>query len=105
MDFRKKLKLQLAFSDMSVKELAGLSGVKKTTIDSYLNRRVRMPAADAALRLARTLGVSVEHLLGEKCGPPGGGESPRKRARVLAREARDLAQKLRAFADLLEGVT
>ena len=64
MDFRENLKLQLSYSDILVKELAELSGVKKSTIDSYLSNRVKMPSAEAAIRLARALGVPVEHLLG-----------------------------------------
>jgi len=48
---------------MLVKELAALTGLKKHTIDNYLSIRGRMPAADAAVRIASALGVSVEYLV------------------------------------------
>ena len=63
MGFKENLKEQLSFSGMYVKELAALSGVKKQTIDSYLNVNACMPAADAAVAIARVLGVSVEYLV------------------------------------------
>jgi transcriptional regulator with XRE-family HTH domain len=63
MGFKENLKEQLSFSGMYVKELAALSGVKKQTIDSYLNTHNCMPSADAAVSIARALGVSVEYLV------------------------------------------
>jgi len=63
MGFKENLKEQLNFSGMYVKELAALSGVKKQTIDSYLNVNSCMPSADAAVAIARALGVSVEYLV------------------------------------------
>jgi len=63
MGFKENLKEQLNFSGMYVKELAALSGVKKQTIDSYLNVNSCMPSADSAVAIAQTLGVSVEFLV------------------------------------------
>jgi len=63
MGFRENLKEQLSFSGMYVKELAALSGIKKQTIDSYLNVHNCMPSADAAVAIAQVLGVSVEYLV------------------------------------------
>jgi transcriptional regulator with XRE-family HTH domain len=63
MGFRENLKEQLSFSGMYVKELAALSGIKKQTIDSYLNTHNCMPSAETAVAIARTLGVSVEFLV------------------------------------------
>jgi len=63
MGFRENLKEQLCFSGMYVKELAALSGLKKQTIDSYLNIHNSMPSAEAAVAIARVLGVSVEYLV------------------------------------------
>lgn len=63
MGFRENLKEQLSFSGMYVKELAALSGVKKQTIDSYLNVHNCMPSADAAVAIAQVLGVPVEYLV------------------------------------------
>jgi transcriptional regulator with XRE-family HTH domain len=63
MGFKENLKEQLSFSGMYVKELAALSGIKKQTIDSYLNVHNCMPSADAAVAIAQVLGVSVEYLV------------------------------------------
>ena len=63
MGFRENLKAELAYSGILVKELAAQTGLKKHTIDNYLSIRSRMPAADAAVRIARVLGVSVEYLI------------------------------------------
>ena len=63
MGFKENLKEQLRFSGMYVKELAALSGIKKQTIDSYLNVNSCMPSADAAVAIAQVLGVSVEFLV------------------------------------------
>jgi transcriptional regulator with XRE-family HTH domain len=63
MGFRENLKAQLEFANMYVKELAALSGVKKQTIDSYLSTHNCTPSAEAAVKIARVLGVSVEYLV------------------------------------------
>ncbi|MDR2922932.1 MAG: helix-turn-helix domain-containing protein [Treponema sp.] len=64
MVFRENLKQKLNFNGMLVKELAAAAGVHKRTIDAYLlSENVSMPPADVAVRIAKTLGVSVEHLV------------------------------------------
>jgi len=63
MGFKENLKEQLIYSGMYVKELATQSGIKKQTIDSYLNVNASVPSAEAAVAIARALGVSVEYLV------------------------------------------
>jgi transcriptional regulator with XRE-family HTH domain len=63
MGFRDNLKSQLEYSGMLVKELAAHSGVKKKTIDSYLGTHNCTPSVDAAVKIAKVLGVSVEFLV------------------------------------------
>jgi len=63
MGFKENLKSELAYSGMLVKELAVLSGVNKRTIDNYLNTHNSIPSADAAVRIASALGVTVEYLI------------------------------------------
>jgi len=63
MGFRENLKSQLEFSGMLVKELAARSGVKKKTLDSYLGRQGYIPSVEAAVKIAKALGVSVEFLV------------------------------------------
>ncbi|MDR2490954.1 MAG: helix-turn-helix domain-containing protein, partial [Spirochaetaceae bacterium] len=63
MSFKDNLKNQLEYSGMYVKELAARSGVKKQTIDGYLNVHEYTPSAENAVKIARALGVSVEYLV------------------------------------------
>jgi len=63
MGFRENLKAELTYSDMLVKELAKLSGVKKQTIDSYLREKNNIPSIEAGVKIAQALGVSVEYLV------------------------------------------
>jgi transcriptional regulator with XRE-family HTH domain len=63
MGFKENLKSELTYSGILVKELAALSGVNKRTIDNYLNTHNCMPSADAAVRIAGALGVTVEYLI------------------------------------------
>jgi transcriptional regulator with XRE-family HTH domain len=71
MGFREHLKSQLRYADITVKELASLSGVKKQTLDSYLGIHQNIPSAEAAVKIARALGVSVEYLVtGEEPAVP-----------------------------------
>jgi transcriptional regulator with XRE-family HTH domain len=101
MGFRDNLKSQLAFSNMPVKELAALSGVKKATLDSYLNYHRRMPSADAALRIARTLGVTVEQLFGEGTAR-GDQAAPERRQPRLEVQVQELAMRMRELAVQVE---
>jgi len=64
MGFRENLKEELNISGMLVKELAATSGLKKRALDTYLlSENASMPPADAAVEIARALGVSVEYLV------------------------------------------
>jgi len=64
MGFRENLKQELNFNDMLVKELATAAGVHKRALDTYLlSENASMPPADVAVRIAKTLGVSVEYLV------------------------------------------
>ena len=63
MGFKENLKAELTYTDMRVKELAKLSGVKKSTIDSYLSENGYTPSVEAATRISEVLGVSVEYLV------------------------------------------
>ena len=70
MGFKENLKSELVYKDMLVKELAAKSGLSKSTLDNYLSIRGYMPSADAAVKIARALGVSVEYLVtGEENNP------------------------------------
>jgi len=64
MSFRDNLKKELYFNNILVKELAKVSGVQKRALDTYLlTENPSIPSADVAVRIAKTLGVSVEYLV------------------------------------------
>lgn len=57
------MKEELNFSGMLVKELAAKTGLNKRTIDKYLRVNGSIPSAEAAVKIARVLKVSVEYLV------------------------------------------
>jgi transcriptional regulator with XRE-family HTH domain len=63
MGFKENLKAELAFKNILIKELASISGVNRRTIDNYLREDGSIPSADAAVRIAGALGVTVEYLI------------------------------------------
>jgi transcriptional regulator with XRE-family HTH domain len=63
MGFKENLKAELTYSGMLVKELSAKTGIKKHTLDNYLNTHNAIPSAEAAVSIARALGVSVEYLI------------------------------------------
>ena len=63
MGFKENLKAELAYKNILVKELASISGVNRRTIDNYLREDGSIPSADAAVRIAAALGVTVEYLI------------------------------------------
>jgi len=63
MGFKENLKAELAYRNILVKELASISGVNRRTIDNYLREDGSIPSADAAVRIAAALGVTVEYLI------------------------------------------
>ena len=72
MGFRDNLKQELNLSGMLVKELAAASEIQKRALDTYLlSENASMPPADIAVKIARSLGVSVEYLVtGEETALP-----------------------------------
>jgi transcriptional regulator with XRE-family HTH domain len=104
MDFRENLKLQLTYRHLTVKELSVLSGVKKPTIDSYLNYHRRMPSAEAALRIAQVLDTTVEQLFGDLPAPQTGSAlygGKTEVADAVFIRARILAKEMRKCADMM----
>ena len=63
MGFKENLKSELQYRDITVKELANLSGIKKQTLDNYLSTHNSKPSVEAAVKIAKALQVSVEYLV------------------------------------------
>ena len=93
MGFKENLKAELSYKDMLVKELASQSGVNKRTIDNYLREKGSIPSADAAVSIARVLGVSVEYLM------TGHEIHPEKTASPLAPDLRIILKFLETLND------
>jgi transcriptional regulator with XRE-family HTH domain len=62
-NFRQNLRDELAYQDLTVKELAAKSGVAKGALDCYVGKQASVPPATTAVKIARALGVSVEYLV------------------------------------------
>lgn len=98
MGFKENLKSELAYSGMLVKELAAKSGVNKYSIDNYLNKRGQTPSVEAAVKIAHTLGVSVEYLVtGKENAVVDGTTQLSNEAHTIARQAEQLNDKNRKF--------
>jgi transcriptional regulator with XRE-family HTH domain len=61
--FKENLKSELLYQGILVKELAVKTGISRHTLDNYLNVRENMPTADVAVKIAQSLGITVEYLV------------------------------------------
>ncbi|MDR0563056.1 MAG: helix-turn-helix domain-containing protein [Spirochaetaceae bacterium] len=61
--FRENLRKELDYQGIIVKELSARTGIPVATLDCYLGTRATMPSADAAVKIAQALEVSVEYLV------------------------------------------
>ena len=69
MGFKENLREALDYSGLEQKELAHKANVKLRNIENYLRENASIPMADKAVRIAQTLGVTVEYLVTGK-NPP-----------------------------------
>ena len=91
MGFKENLKSELLYQDMLVKELAEKTGISRHTLDNYLNVRKNMPTADVAVKIAQTLGVTVEYLVTGKENQP--------EQSMLASDIRALVQNFKLLSE------
>jgi transcriptional regulator with XRE-family HTH domain len=103
MSFNERLKGELEYKGILVKELAYMTGIPKQTIDKYLLTNGTMPTADKAVAIAGALGVTVEYLITGKKVPaqktPNSHLSPEMRlianyVEPLSREKRKVVQNV-----------
>ncbi|GHV89981.1 hypothetical protein AGMMS50268_04840 [Spirochaetia bacterium] len=98
MGFRENLKSELAYQGILIKELAALSGVSRFSISNYLNTREQLPSVEAAVKIARVLGVSVEYLvMGEDGKETDTGLRLSAEARAIARLVEQLDVQKQKF--------
>lgn len=62
-DFKTNLRNELDYQGLTVKELSAKTGIPKPTLSCYLSSRKTMPTADAAVKIAKALNVTVEYLV------------------------------------------
>ena len=63
MSFKENLKSELEYQGLQIKELAAKSGISRNTLANYLTGHNSLPTADNAVKIAQSLGVSVEYLM------------------------------------------
>jgi len=109
MRFGERLKGELEYRGMPVKELAAATGIPRHTLHKYLLKNGTMPSADNAVAIAATLGVTVEYLVTGREVPPArtpeGAVSPELRSIAafiapLPAEKRKIVEK--TVAELVE---
>ncbi|GHU18779.1 hypothetical protein FACS1894163_11130 [Spirochaetia bacterium] len=93
MSLRQKLREELDFQDLTVKELSAKAKVAKGALEMYLGVRESMPPADVAVRIAKALGVTVEYLV------DGAESSPDKASLALNSSLRQLGQSLEKLSE------
>jgi transcriptional regulator with XRE-family HTH domain len=92
MGLRQNLREELDFQDLTVKELSVKAKVAKGALEMYLGVRESMPPADAAVRIAKALGVTVEYLVN--------GESSHKKTSLpMNHSLRQLEQSLEKLSE------
>ena len=63
MDFKTRLKEEMEYRGIQHKELAAKADIKPRALLTYVAQVCSMPPADAAVRIAKALNVSVEYLV------------------------------------------
>jgi transcriptional regulator with XRE-family HTH domain len=63
MGFAENLRNELDYRGWIVKQLAAKTGININTLNHYLSGKKTMPPADVAVKIASTLGVTVEYLV------------------------------------------
>jgi lambda repressor-like predicted transcriptional regulator len=63
MPFKENLKNEVRYKGLQMKDLAFRAGIKKRSLCSYVGQNPRIPSAEAAVRIAQALEVSVEYLV------------------------------------------
>jgi transcriptional regulator with XRE-family HTH domain len=72
MGFKERLREEIEYRGLLVKEVSAAVGISNSTFLSYIDARGVLPNVETAVKIARYLGVSVEYLVD--------GEKPSKRA-------------------------
>lgn len=63
MDFRQRLREEIEYKGIQIKELALSVGISNSTMLSYIDARGVLPNVETAVKIAKKLNVSVEYLV------------------------------------------
>ena len=63
MNFKDRLREEIEYKGLSVKELANLVNISYSTMLSYIDARGTLPNVETAVKIAGVLGVTVEYLV------------------------------------------
>ncbi len=64
MGFKERLRDEIEYRGLLVKEVSAAVGISNSTFLSYIDARGVLPNVETAVKIARYLGVSVEYLVG-----------------------------------------
>ena len=87
MGFKERLREEIEYRGLLVKEVSAAVGISNSTFLSYIDARGVLPNVETAVKIARYLGVSVEYLVD--------GEKPSKETLSKTRKAALNPEKLR----------
>lgn len=72
MGFKERLREEIEYRGILIKELSAAVGISNSTFLSYIDARGVLPNVETAVKIARALNVSVEYLVtGETQNPNG----------------------------------
>ena len=63
MSFKDRLREDIEYKGLMVKEIASQVGISNSTFLSYIDARAVLPNVETAVKIAQALGVSVEYLV------------------------------------------
>lgn len=87
MGFKERLREEIEYQGLLVKEVSAAVGISNSTFLSYIDARGVLPNVETAVRIAKYLGVTVEYLVD--------GEKPSKQASAKAKKPSVNPDKLR----------
>lgn len=63
MTFKDRVREEIEYKGMQIKELSAAAGINNNTFLSYIDSRGYLPNVETAVKIAKALGVSVEYLV------------------------------------------
>ena len=63
MTFKDRLRAEIEYKGLPIKEISKAAGISHNTFLSYIDSRGYLPNVETAVKIAKILGVSVEYLV------------------------------------------